>query len=277
MASKIKSTTAAAAEAVTAKKKTHFGVAKKIAEATSKGTDIENFKPQDGSNYVRILTAPIPVRKHWDTPESAEALTVPCRKWIVDQEAFAEDPQGYLDTLEHCEYCAMEAEIGGKGGFYNASISHVVKVLVGGANGDPKDPEKIPGAGGEVQIWEIGQSTIVNRLEAFELEPDYEDMLGECGVIGTLINVKKDPDAAGSAMYSVGPVPKSIPLTQEQVDKWLEGHEVDLVQLKKPPSVFKEDGETPNPEGIDKWAEILKKCGEPKDGEKPHARKKFKK
>lgn len=235
-----------------------FGVAKKVMEVSS-GPDLNNLELVVGDNKFRILGAPIYVLKHWDLPETAEISVLPCRKHIEDIEAYVSDPEGYLATLDECEGCQWEAAHGGKEGFYNARLSLVFNVAHN--EGEKIKDEESPWNGLPkyvVKVAEFHQKSIVNGIADLEENPDWQELMPN-GITDLELNVKREEKKGkgGKAKteYTVGAVPTSKPLPDDYLAH-LMSKCVDLVTLKAPPD------ET-------RWAELMKKCDEPQEGEKP--------
>lgn len=260
----VKSKSAKAAEAESANgaeaqpkvKKKLFAVAKKVVEATS-GPDLNNLELALGDNKVRILGEPILVGKHWDLPESSELTTVPCAKVVTDLEAYAEDPEGHLETLDYCPYCELEKTHGGKDGFYNRRDSWVFNVGHNEGEKHKSGPfENLPVY--TVKVAEFSQKSIINGIADFEAKEDWQELMPngieDLELIITKVE-KKGKGGKAKTEYSVGAVPTSKPLPPEYL-KQLRDKSIDLAALKRPPD---EEG----------YEALLKKAGEPEDGEKP--------
>lgn len=244
------------AEAEPKTKKKLFAVAKKVVEATS-GPDLANLELVLGDNKIRILGEPILVGKHWDLPESSELTTVPCAKVVTDLEAYAADPEGYLAGLDDCPYCEIEARLGGKGGFYNRRDSWVFNV--GHNEGEKHKSGAFEGlAVYTVKVAEFSQKTIINGIADFEAKEDWQELMPngieDLELIITKVE-KKGKGGRAKTEYGVGAVPTSKPLPAEYL-KYLRDKSIDLVSLKRPPD---ESG----------YDALLKKAGEPEDGESP--------
>lgn len=216
------------------------------------GGDLVNFELALGSNKCRVLTTPIMVRKHWDLPASADAKgAVPCRKFISEEmmddyaKAVEEDrEEEFLDALPHCEYCEWAKE---HPGFYTLK-EHWVFVLV---------------QDGIVKVGDVYQPSILRALNSFEKDEDWVDSMPNGLLSDIEINIKKESTGpkAQNVKYSVTGVPKTEPLAPEELAAYMK-QAPDLIALKTPPSPDTD-------EGREKWAELLKKAGKPKEGEKP--------
>ena len=226
------------------KRKGLFAVYEKVEEVT--GNDLDSVKLVAGGNKLRVISAPVLVRKHWDLPESSELSMVPCAKFISDFDAYIEDPEAYLASLPHCPFCELEAEYGSPKkdeGFFNVSESWVMNVV----------------QDGKVKIWEVSQKSILKALARFENDEEWAPLMPN-GLIDREIIVTKTEVKNGPTKYEVGGHPTNGPLDADTLAKF-QKKAFDLVALKSPPDPETEDGAA-------KWEEWTRKAPAPKKGEK---------
>ncbi len=196
-------------------------------------------------NLCRIITDPVMFRKHWDLPQSSNRKgAVPCAKVVTDYDAYAEDPEGYLESLAKCPYCDFHAE---HPAFYTPKEHWCFNVV----------------QEGEVKVAEFYQASILSAISEFENDPDWIKLMKGQGIESLEINIKKEQTGPKpqNVKYSVSGIPGSEPLHPDQLAEYREKM-MDLVSLKSPP-------DTSTDEGRAAWAMLLAEAGEPKAGEKP--------
>ncbi len=238
-----------------------FGVFKDVDEAEN-GGDLVNLKFEKGDTKFRIISMEmLIVRKHWDAPQSAEGKMAPCLKMVPlsDVGSYIADPEGYLATLPHCPWCEFEkvwgdAEMGRDLGMYNVSTAYCFNVISDVPTKTAAGTVMVP----TLMVAEITQKGILNGLFKLEKDPEWEDFMAENWICDLEIIVTRE-EKNKQTTYSVGASPKSKPLPAESLADYRK-KAFDLVALKSPPV------------DEDKIAEYLKKCPEPKEGDKPKAR-----
>jgi hypothetical protein len=263
MPPKTKATAAEVAEeAAPPKRRGTFAVYAAVAEVTG-NTSLENLELKPGPNKFRIIDSPYLFRKHWDLPASSELSCVPCRKLITDIEAYleaakADQLEAYLDTLGVCEYCELEkeygfAELGKDKSFYNCKDHWCFNAVQTSMAGTP--PEVVY----HQKVAEFHQASILNGIRNFEIDPEWTPSMPN-GLEDREIIITRAIGANKRITYSIGGSPSSGPLDADTL-KLLRKRMIDIPTLKNPPA-FDADGDV-------KWAVLLAKAGEPKDGEKP--------
>lgn len=217
----------------------------KVDEAVG-GGDLNNFEVNLGSNKCRVISDPILIRKHWDLPASSELVVVPCAK-VVDPEKYAEAAENgeldeYLDTLADCPYCELAKA---HPGFYVVKDHWVFNVVQDGL----------------VKVAEFTQRSILRAIAKFEEDEEWAPLMPN-GLVDIEINITKEQTGPKpqNVKYSVGGVPTSKPLSDEQLENY-RNQAIDLMALKAPPDPSTDEGKA-------KWAEYLSQAGTPKEGEK---------
>jgi hypothetical protein len=240
--------------AATPARKGIFATVKAVNEVTG-GPELQNLKLATGENEVRFISDALHVRKHWtrlsDVHGKDVKKAVLCAKQIDDLAAYAEAGakgkdalKAYLDTLPGCPFCDKAEKFPG---FYTLEEAYAFNVV----------------SNGTVYVWEISQPTIQNQLADFEENPRWAKYMPNGRLSDMVVIVTKESTGPLpiNVKYTVSGDPGSEPLSDEQMKNYVE-KAVDLTKIKRPKPIDTEDGAT-------WWAELLAKCPDPKDGEKP--------
>lgn len=229
-----------------------------FAALDTSGGDLINFEIQMGNNIVRILPGePFLVLKHWDHPQSGGMVAAPCRRNVPQdlyfemaaaQDAGPEAYEAFMSQFGKCELCEYADK---HSGFYTVKKAYVFFVVQDGV----------------VKMWEVSQPSILKQIMALPEDSVWgkrfkNPKTGEEDLTRTEIVIKKESTGPKpqNIKYTVMGNPDSEQLEQEVIDEYVKSAP-DVVAIKTPP-LF-------DVKGNEKWAEIMAKCPEPKDGEKP--------